>query len=76
MGYSALDEGYENPSGLGVIYKMGVDYMIGKHFGIGVEMNTLRMFLRKSADWNEIAGRNDVSGITQAGILGGIRWYF
>lgn len=37
--------------GLGVHSQMGIDYIIGKHFGIGLSMNALQTYYPKPAGW-------------------------
>lgn len=72
FGYN--DSGESTLSGVGIDVNVGVEYMIGKHVGLGIEAQSLSSYLPEQA---EVAlGEDEHSGISRINIKGGIRFYF
>lgn len=75
IGYFAYsDSGKSVYSGVGFDINVGVEYMISKHVGLGIEAQSLSSYLQQQAEVE--LGEDEHSGISRINIKGGIRFYF
>lgn len=73
LGYTSFDAD-DVYSGFGMTFNVGVDYMLTKHLGVGIELNEYAGFFKEPEGWqNE---HDESYGISQFGLLAGLRWYF
>jgi hypothetical protein len=79
MGYSYLGGDFlDGTSGLGFMLKGGVEYMLSKHVGIGVEMNDVIAITGENDDdfIKKYSEDNSWSGSVRIDFAAGIRFYF
>lgn len=72
FGYS--DSGESTLSGVGLDMNAGVEYMLGKHVGLGIELQSMSSYLPEQVEVT--LGEDEHSGISRINIKGGIRFYF
>lgn len=74
MGYTSIDEA-DSYSGFGMTFDIGVDYMLTKHIGVGVDVMEYTGYFKAPAEWKQ--EHSDMRyGYAQIGIFAGIRAYF
>lgn len=74
MGYTSIDEA-DSCSGFGMTFSVGVDYMLTRHLGIGVDVMEYTGYFKAPAGWKQ--EHPDMRyGYSQIGIFAGIRAYF
>lgn len=71
--YMNINDDYHE-SGIGFMCRLGVDYMITKHFGIGVEVNMLTQHFSRPEGFS--MADNESYGYQRSELLGGLRYYF
>ena len=79
IGYSHLGGDFlDGTSGLGFMLKGGVEYMLSKHVGIGVEMNDVIAITGENNDAliKKYSEENSWSGTFRIDFAAGIRFYF
>ena len=79
IGYSHLGGDFlDGTSGLGFMLKGGVEYMLSKHVGIGVEMNDVIAITGENNDdlMKKYSEDNSWSGSFRIDFAAGIRFYF
>ena len=80
MGYGHLGGRLAENSGFGIMSKGGIEYLINRHFGVGVELNSLIIFTKD--DYLEeikkaYPSESDVSsGVSRLGVSAGMRFHF
>lgn len=74
LGYSSIDDG-EAQSGFAMTCKLGVDYMLTKHIGVGIEATDYVGSFSEPEGWKQ-QHSDEHYGFTQIGIMAGIRAYF
>lgn len=74
MGYTSIDEA-DSYSGFGMTLSVGVDYMLTKHLGVGLDVMEYEGFFKAPVEWKQ--EHPDMRyGYSQIGIFAGIRAYF
>ncbi|MBQ8657419.1 MAG: hypothetical protein IJ527_10300 [Prevotella sp.] len=73
LGYAHTDDGYNTSNGIGMQYKLGVDYMLSKQVGLGLELNSLLTNMKKP-DGFELPDDKRY-GFDRLGVLAGVRFY-
>lgn len=66
-GYANWDDRGESHSGIGTTMKLGVDYMIGRHIGVGAEATSLMSWFKKPKNWHELH-HDESFGVRQKGL--------
>lgn len=74
LGYTSWDAD-DSYSGFAMTFNLGVDYMLTKHLGVGVEVNEYVGAFKAPKGWSK-EHKNERYGISQIGLLAGMRWYF
>lgn len=74
VGYASWDDVPESHSGVGSTTKLGVDYMLSRHIGIGVESTSVLSWFKKPKGWSE-HHHDEGYGISQYGFSLGVRFY-
>ena len=74
MGLAYVDDVGNNQFGFGTQVKIGIDYMLNDHVGVGLELNSLNSFFKKP---EKIKIRdNERYGFSRLGLMAGVRYYF
>lgn len=74
LGYAHVDDSFLTSNGLGVQWQFGIDYMINKNWGLGIEANSLSTFMKKP---DNITLPDDKHyGFGRFNVLVGLRYYF
>ena len=81
MGYGSLGGDLADYGGIGMMFKAGIEYMVNRHFGVGVELNELVIYTKEDDLMKEFkhvySSESDVlSGMSCLGLAAGIRFYF
>ena len=78
MGYCHYTESYggitNSENRPAILMRMGTEWKVAKHLGLGVQANLFRMTLKKPEDVE--LEKNEFYGIQHVGLLGGVRFYF
>lgn len=74
IGYTSMDDG-EAQSGFAMTCKLGVDYMLTKHIGVGVDAMDYAGFFSEPDGWKQ-QHSDERYGFSQMGIVAGLRIYF
>lgn len=78
VGYSQYKEkaqGFSYTEGkLGVMGEVGIEYMLSKHVGLGIQANALSMRMKKPEGYH--MEDNEFYGIQRINLMGGVRFYF
>lgn len=72
--FSQYKNGYRKGYGIGFMYKVYAEYILGKHFGLGAELGLLSTFFSKPADVK--MPENERYGVQRVNFLVGPRFYF
>ena len=74
MGYGHGDDSYVDQGGFAALAYYGVEYMLSKHVGLGIDVNGY------SNRWKKPQGiilkKNEYYGLGRFNLLGGLRFYF
>lgn len=80
LGYGHISGFLDDYSGIGSLLRVGMEYMITSHFGVGAELNELIIFTSDDSldDFKEVypSESNVTSGLSRLGIAAGVRFYF
>lgn len=74
VGYASWDDVLESHSGMGTTAKLGVDYMLCRWIGIGVEATSVTSWFKKPKGWSD-HHHDESYGISQSGISLGVRFF-
>lgn len=74
LGYANVNDSYQSSSGLGLQWKMGIDYVINKQWGIGIEANSIATYMKKPDGL--VIPDDKHYGFNRVNILAGVRYYF
>lgn len=74
LGYTYYTEPGYDLNGMGFMYKLGAEYQLTSHFGLGVELSRLSSFFREPEGFS--LPNDDTFGFARFGILAGVRFYF
>lgn len=72
--FSQYKNGYRKGYGIGFMYKVYAEYILGKHFGLGAELGLLSTFFSKPADVK--MPKDERYGVQRVNFLVGPRFYF
>lgn len=74
IGYFGYSDSGDILSGVGLDVNIGAEYMVSKHVGLGIEVQSLSSYL--SGQEGVTLGEDEHSGISRINIKGGVRFYF
>lgn len=74
IGYFGYSDSGDILSGVGLDVNIGAEYMVSKHVGLGVEVQSLSSYLSRQE--GVTLGEDEHSGISRINIKGGVRFYF
>lgn len=74
LGYCHFSDGYEQQSGFGGDFSLGIEYMLSRRIGIAIEAaNNIQSY---SAPEGYQLDDDENYGINRTSVLGGLRFYF
>ncbi len=77
LGYARYSEnGDYIHNGFGVMGRMGVDYCISKHFGIGLNVNAVTSRFSRPDEADYYMDKNEAYGIQRISVMAGLKYYF
>lgn len=56
--------------------RMGVDYCISKHFGIGLNVNAVTSRFSRPDEADYYMDKNEAYGIQRISVMAGLKYYF
>lgn len=75
LGYSSFDDEYDKQAGFGTLYQIGVEHQLTKHFGIGVTLQNIALYLGKNDD-DYPGNSDDMKGVSRIGLYFNALYYF
>ncbi|MDR0893895.1 MAG: porin family protein [Prevotellaceae bacterium] len=73
IGYGGMSDNGFNTSGVGISYALGMEYMLSKSVGVGVELSE---FVFNFSTTKEQQRNNERNGVARVSLTGGLRVYF
>ena len=74
VGYAYFTEPGYDLNGMGFMFKVGAEYQLTSHFGLGVELSRLTSRFREPEGFSLPGDEN--FGYARFGVLAGLRFYF
>lgn len=76
LGYSRYNEEYYSVNGLGVMARLGINYLVSKHLGIGASLNAISTRLKEPHDAGSYLDDDEYYGIGRISVMVGLSYCF